>query len=238
MSTLIRLFVPEPLSAGAVIATNQGQAHYLAHVMRQNLGDELRLFNGRDGEWRARIELIRRNAVMLQVAKQIRPQEAEADLWLAFAPLKRDLTALVVEKSTELGVSAILPVITARSQTSKVNLERLSLIAREAAEQSERLTVPVVKAPTPLDLLLRSWPPERRLAVAAERRDAGPRAAGPLAPPAGGLLIGPEGGFTDAELDGLTRYPFVTLISLGARILRAETAAIAGLARLLAAPGF
>jgi 16S rRNA (uracil1498-N3)-methyltransferase len=231
MSTLIRLFVPEPLSSGAVIATNQGQAHYLAHVMRRQTGDCVLLFNGRDGEWRGRIDHVGRNAVTFSVETLSRKQSAEPDLWLAFAPLKRDATALVIEKATELGVSAILPVITARSQTSRINRERLSLIAQEAAEQSERLTVPVIDEPTTLEDLLRRWPVGRRLAVAAERR-----AAVSLHPPIGGLLIGPEGGFIGAELDGLARYPFVTLISLGERILRAETAAIAGLARLLAAP--
>ena len=231
MSTLIRLFVPEPLSSGAVIATNQGQAHYLAHVMRRQAGDCVLLFNGRDGEWRGRIDHIGRNTVTLSVASLRRRQSAEPDLWLAFAPLKRGATNLVVEKATELGVSAILPVITARSQTSRINIERLSLIAQEAAEQSERLTVPAIRAPVALDDLLCHWPGDRPCAVAAERR-----AAPPLHPSTGGLLIGPEGGFTEAELDGLARYPFVTLISLGERILRAETAAIAGLARLLAVP--
>jgi 16S rRNA (uracil1498-N3)-methyltransferase len=231
MSTLIRLFVPEPLSSGAVIAANQGQAHYLAHVMRRVAGDSVLLFNGRDGEWQAGIDRIARDRAMLRLEFQTRTQGAEPDLWLAFAPLRRDATNLVVEKATELGASAILPVITARSQTSRINLDRLTLIAREAAEQSERLTVPVIAAPVTLNELMKRWPVERRLAVAAERRG-----AAALHPPAGGLLIGPEGGFTAAELDGLAEYPFVTLVSLGARILRAETAAIAGLARLLAVP--
>ena len=231
MSTLIRLFVPEPLSSGAMIATNQGQAHYLAHVMRRQAGDCVLLFNGRDGEWQARIERMARDAVVLSAVFQTRPQRNEPDLWLAFVPLKRDATNLVIEKATELGASMILPVISARGQTNRINWERLSLIAQEAAEQSERLTVPVIEAPVLLNDLLRQWPTRRKLAVAAERRK-----TVALHPPMGGLLIGPEGGFTEAELDGLMDYPFVTLISLGERILRAETAVIAGLARLLAMP--
>ncbi|HET9147997.1 MAG TPA: 16S rRNA (uracil(1498)-N(3))-methyltransferase [Acetobacteraceae bacterium] len=231
MSTLIRLFVPDALAPGAVIATNAGQAHYLGNVMRRSAGEALLLFNGRDGEWRARIGGISRKEAILHVDSLERPQAAEPDMILAFAPLKRDATELVVEKATELGVSAIMPVLTARGQTARLNLDRLGLIAAEAAEQSERLSVPEIRPPIPLEALLRGWPMERRLAVAAERRE-----APPLAPPMGGLLIGPEGGFTERELDGLAQCPFVSLTSLGDRILRAETAAIAGLARLLASP--
>lgn len=231
MSTLIRLYVPESLSQGALIATSEAQTHYLVHVMRREAGETVLLFNGRDGEWRAHIARVSRKAVMLAAQDCIRSQVPEPDLWLAFALLKRDATNLVIEKATELGVSAILPVITDRSQTARVNPQRLAAIAREAAEQSERLTVPEIQTPVPLGELLRRWPPGRRLIVATERRE-----AAPIHPPAGGLLVGPEGGFTKAELDGLSRYPFVTFGSLGARILRAETAAIAGLARLLASP--
>lgn len=231
MSTLIRLFVLDALAPGAVIATNAGQAHYLANVMRRSPGDALLLFNGRDGEWLARILGISRKEAVLRVDSLERPQAAEPDVILAFAPLKRDATELVVEKATELGVSTIMPVLTTRGQTARLNLDRLGLIATEAAEQSERLSVPEIRPPVPLETLLRDWPASRRLAVAAERRE-----APPLAPPAGGLLIGPEGGFTERELDGLAQYPFVSLTSLGGRILRAETAAIAGLARLLASP--
>jgi 16S rRNA (uracil1498-N3)-methyltransferase len=159
----------------------------------------------------------------------LRPQAPEPDLWLAFALLKRDSTDLVVQKATELGVAALYPVITARTNAQRVNLARFHAIATEAAEQSERLTVPAIHEPRPLAALLQSWPADRRLVVAAERTQAPPIVA---AQHPAALLIGPEGGFAPAELDALRRHPLVTLMSLGPRILRAETAAIAGLARL------
>jgi 16S rRNA (uracil1498-N3)-methyltransferase len=191
------------------------------------------LFNGRDGEWQARIGTLRGDRGSFVVANRLRAQAPEADIWLAFAPLKRDATDLVVQKATELGVAALLPVTTARTNTGRVNLERLAVIATEAAEQCERLTVPQVRPLVDLPTLLRGWPAERRLVVAMERV-AAPRvafAAGPA-----GLLVGPEGGFTERELDALRVHPFVGPASLGSLILRAETAAIVGLA-LLQAPG-
>jgi 16S rRNA (uracil1498-N3)-methyltransferase len=156
-----------------------------------------------------------------------------ADLWLAFALLKRQATDLVVQKATELGVAAILPVITMHSVGERVNLARLAAIATEAAEQSERLSVPTIQPPQPLPALLAAWPGERRLVAAIERAEAPPPAvgAGPTA-----LLVGPEGGFAPVELDVLAAHPFVEPATLGPRILRAETAAIVGLALLQAAP--
>jgi 16S rRNA (uracil1498-N3)-methyltransferase len=231
MSGSIRLFVPAALAADATVLATAAQTHYLGSVMRRAVGDGVRLFNGRDGEWTARITTLGRNAAGLAVDSLVRPQDsdAEADIWLAFALLKRDATDLVVEKATELGVAAIWPVVTARTNASRVNLDRLQAIATEAAEQSERLTVPALHPPRPLAALLDAWPIGRRLIVAAERSDAPPLA--PTAAPCG-LLIGPEGGFAPAELDVLRAHALVTLASLGPRILRAETAAIAGLARL------
>ena len=189
------------------------------------------LFNGADGEWRARITAIQRDHAMLVAEEMIRPQTAEPDLWLAFALLKRDATDLVVQKATELGVSAILPLITDRTQSGRVNEARLAAIAMEAAEQSERLTVPAVAPPRRMTALLGGWPDGRRLLAAVERADC-PR----LAPTRerAALLVGPEGGFTEPELDAIRARPFSVLVSLGPRILRAETASIAGLAILQA----
>jgi len=231
MTGSIRLYVAEPLVAGASITASASQAHYLGTVMRRGPGDEVRLFNGQDGEFGTRIETIRRDRATLHIGRQLRPQAPEPDLWLVFSLLKRDATDLVVQKATELGVSALHPIVTERSNTHRVNEARLASIAIEAAEQSERLTVPQLLPPRPLGNLLSDWPPDRRLYVAAERTNA-PR----IIPSHGktGLLVGPEGGFTPAELDAMQAHPFVTAVSLGPRILRAETACIAGVALLQA----
>jgi len=229
MSRSIRLFVSAPLATGAEIAATQAQAHYLGAVMRCAVGETVCLFNGSDGEWAARLATLRRGEASLVVDRMLHPQLAEPDVWLVFALLKRDATDLVTQKATELGVAALWPVLTARTNAQRVNLTRLRAIAIEAAEQSERLTVPAVHAPRPLAALMQAWPAGRHLCVAAERIAAPPIGAtrGPAA-----LLVGPEGGFTPAELDALNAHPLVTMMSLGPRILRAETAAIAGLARL------
>lgn len=230
-NTTPRLFVPEPLAEGTEIAATPAQAHYLGTVMRQAAGAPLRLFNGQDGEWQARLATIRKDRATFAVERQTRPQAPEPDLWLVFAPLKRDATDLVAEKATELGASAILPVFTERTNTARLNLDRLRAIATEAAEQCERLTLPRMADPQRLADLLAAWPADRPLFAALERAEA-PPVRGTDSPAA--LLIGPEGGFTPAEATLLRRHPGVRPISLGPRILRAETAAIAGLALLLA----
>lgn len=231
-ATSIRLFVETPLHEDAAVTLSEAQSHYLSHVMRLGVGDTLRLFNGVAGEWQAGVENIARKAVSLTVRHQTRAPEREPDCWLCFALLKRQKTDLVVEKATELGVSVIQPIITARTQADHVNLERLRSIAIEAAEQCERLIVPEIRAPLPLAKLMQSWP-ARRLYVADERRTAAVLKPDPDAALPSALMIGPEGGFTGAELEGIAATPLVTRVSLGRRILRAETAAIAGLALLL-----
>jgi 16S rRNA (uracil1498-N3)-methyltransferase len=232
MRTSIRLFVAAPLAPGAELAATPAQAHYLATVMRRRTGDPLRLFNGRDGEWCARISALRSDRGTLVAQRQLRTQIAEPDVWLAFALLKRDATDLVVQKATELGVAALLPVVTERTNAARVNLTRLIAIATEAAEQSERLSVPAVPAPQTLTDLLATWPATRSLLVALERGDAPPilPTNGPV-----GLLIGPEGGFTAGERERLLTDCRVQPASLGPFVLRADTAAIVGLARLQAA---
>jgi 16S rRNA (uracil1498-N3)-methyltransferase len=234
MSGSIRLFLPAPLHEGAELTASAGQAHYLGHVMRRAAGDTVRLFNGSDGEWQARIVALKRDRATLLAERQTRPQAAEGDLWLVVPPLKRDTTDLVVEKATELGVSRILLTLTERTNAARVNGDRLAAIATEAAEQCERLTVPTIAAPRKLAAILADWPAERPLVAAMERADA-PRMRPATAPAA--LLVGPEGGFAPAELDALRRHPLVVPASLGPRILRAETAAIVGLALLQAADG-
>ena len=235
MARSIRLHTPAALTAGGIVALPPDQAHYLGAVMRLAPGAVIALFNARDGEWRGRISALRRGGAEIEIEARLRPPapEQDSDLWLAFALLKRPATDLVVQKATELGVAAIFPVITMHSLGERVNLARLEAIAREAAEQSERLSLPAIQAPQPLPALLAGWPRGRRLVAAIERAEAPPVVAkpGPTA-----LIVGPEGGFAPAELDVLRAHPFVEPATLGPRILRAETAVIAGLALLQAAP--
>jgi 16S rRNA (uracil1498-N3)-methyltransferase len=232
MAGSIRLYTTSTLAEGASVAASAAQAHYLGHVMRRALGAPVLLFNGRDGEFAARVRSIGRDRAILGVERRTRVQAAEADVWLVFAPLKRDATDLVARMATELGVAALHPVLTERSNTHRVNAARLAAIAIEAAEQSERLTLPMLHPPRPLPALLSEWPQERRLFAMIERIDARrvpPTHGGPRA-----LQVGPEGGFTAAELDALRGHPLVTPVSLGPRVLRAETACVAGLALLQA----
>jgi 16S rRNA (uracil1498-N3)-methyltransferase len=229
----IRLFVKFALQADAVVPATPGQAHYLANVMRRSVGDEVRLFNGRDGEWTARITGLRKDRGSFAVLVRVREQAPEPDTWLMFAPLRNTATELVVQKATELGCDRIMPVKTERTNAPNLNIARLTAIAIEAAEQCERLTIPEITPVMALKVVLVAWPFDggRPIHAAIERSDAPPlRRIEPRA----ALLVGPEGGFSAAELDDMAAYSFVHPASLGPRILRAETAAIAGLALLQA----
>jgi 16S rRNA (uracil1498-N3)-methyltransferase len=237
-----RLYVPDDLRLGGSLSLAEGQAHYLRNVLRLGPGAALALFNGRDGEWLGRIDGIAKAKCSIVLDAQTRPQREEPDLWLVFAPVKRARIDYLVEKATELGVAALCPVRTERTVVERVNLERLRANAVEAAEQTERLTVPVIHPPDRLSALISRWPPERRLVVCDERGRAPPIAdvvAGLRDRPASGaaVLIGPEGGFTETELDGLANLPFVNPVSLGPRVLRADTAALAALAVFQALAG-
>jgi 16S rRNA (uracil1498-N3)-methyltransferase len=226
-------FVEAGLAAGAVAGLNAQQSHYLQRVMRRAVGDIIYLFNGRDGEWKARIDGIGRGWCSAALVEQTRPQTPDPDLWLAFAPIKRARVDFLAEKATELGVSALWPVITRRTIVTRVNAERLRANAVEAAEQSQRVSVPEIFEPAALPELIARWPRARRLILCDEtgRGEAIVDAlAGLPRNEPYGILTGPEGGFEPGELDALGDLPFVTRVSLGARVLRADTAALAALA--------
>lgn len=227
-----RLFVEAPLAAGALLTLSPEQSHYLFTVMRRGRGDAVLLFNGRDGEWRATVAEARKRTCELVVEVCLRRQTALADLWLLFAPIKRQRIDLMAEKATELGVAVLQPVITERTVVERVNLKRLHAHTVEAAEQCGLLAVPALRKPVALALLLEKWQAERRILFCDEGGKARPalealqgEAQGPWA-----LLVGPEGGFTDAERTLLKEHGSVVAVSLGPRLLRADTAAAAVLA--------
>ncbi len=231
--TAPRLYVDAPLGCDAPVETGAATAHYLRSVMRLSPGDPVTLFNGRDGEWRALLVRADRNSALLRPVTRLRGQMAAPDLWLVFALIKRGPLDFLLHKATELGVARLLPVITARTNIRDLNLERAAATLREAAEQCERLDLPVVSNPVPLDTLLRDWPADRALYACAEAGAVTPAAQAFAAHGAGrpaALLTGPEGGFTEVELDMLRHCPFVAPVGLGPRLLRAETAALAALA--------
>ena len=234
-----RLHVEEDLRPGQTIGLDHARAHYLRSVLRLSRGAHIALFNGRDGEWLAEIEALGKGWCSLNVLTPRRSQRDERDLWLAFAPIKRARIDFLVEKATELGCAALLPVVTRRTVVARVNTERLSASAREAAEQCDRLSVPRLFPPQDLAGMLGEWPPERRLLACVEAGVARPLAEVLLdalaGDPAAGtrpwaVLTGPEGGFERSELDALRKLPFVTPVGLGPRVLRADTAALAALA--------
>lgn len=231
-----RLHLDAPLAEGAEIEAAPGQAHHLG-VLRRGAGDALRVFNAACGEHAATIAALRKDRARILIGRLLRPAAPEPGPVLLVAALKRDAMDWLVEKATELGVAAIRPVLTRRTVAERANAARLGAIARAAAEQCERLSVPVVAEAQPLHRVLDGWDGPA-LVVAMERSAAPPlrQAVLGLSSPLA-LLVGPEGGFEAAELDDLRRRAFVVPAALGPRILRAETAAVAGLAALQALAG-
>ncbi len=237
-----RLFVRAPLSAGARIDLDRGQANYLVNVLRMKGGDQILIFNGRDGEWTASLLAEGRKRWRLDAGSRVRPQPAPPDLHYLFAPLKQARQDYMVEKAVEMGAGRLRPVLTGRCQVTRVNLTRLEANAVEAAEQCGILTIPMIDEPIPLATLIADWARHesgRRIVYcdeAEERSD-------PLAiltevkPSPLALLIGPEGGFSVEERETLRAQSFVTALPLGPRILRADTAAVAALALVQAALG-
>lgn len=244
MSATPRLHVAPDLAAGGTITIDGDQAHYLTRVMRLGAGDPVRVFNCRNGEFDGKIVEANKNTVRLALGEQTRTQQAAPDLWLMFAPLKKDRTDFVVEKAVELGVAEIRPVITERTNSGNVRVDRLTRLAVEAAEQTERLDVPPVREAQKLFAALQNWPTDRTLIFADEAGDDAVRPWGgetgkalPLEEALRGMgdgpaaiLVGPEGGFSPAERSRLRSLSYVKAVGLGPRILRAETAAVAALA--------
>ena len=234
-----RLYLSEALTAGAAVDLDPGQAHHLRVVLRLAPGAPVASFNARDGEWLCRIDETGRNRTLLIVERRLRPPEVEGDLWLLFAPIKRARLDWLVEKATELGVTELLPIWTRHTQAERLNLNRLHAHAVAAAEQCERLSVPKLHAPQPLDAVLDGWLHRRRLFVCDETGVgvAIADAVVQLDPTPSALLTGPEGGLAESELDSMSRFTFVTRVGLGPRVLRADTAALAALAVFQAMSG-
>ena len=232
-----RLFVSQRLENGLVVTIERNQAGYLGRVMRVAPGDAVILCDDQTGEWVTRVAEASKRAVILDVVQRLREREQVPDFWLCPALLKKDRFDLILEKATELGVAAIKPVITRRCVADKLNMDRAAAIATEAAEQCARTALPEVAEPEKLDALLKSWPANRVLYFADETggipaTEAFAAQRGPSA-----LLIGPEGGFEPAERELLLAHPPVKPITLGPRILRGETAAIAATALWMGVQG-
>ena len=233
--SLPRLYVLQPLGEGARVELDAAQANYLGNVMRLAVGAEVLLFDGSSGEWLARVAEAGKKRMTLAVERRTREAESVPDVWLAFAPVKRTQVDWLVEKATELGVARLIPVVTQRTIVDRVKLERLHAIAIEAAEQCGRTRLPEVVEPVTLAKLLQQRDPTRRLYFADE--NGGERPASAFVPGAAMILTGPEGGFTDAERAAIHAAENAVPVSLGPRILRAETAALAALAAWMTIAG-
>ena len=232
---LPRLFVRTPLGEGSTVDLDSAQVNYLGNVLRLGEGDELLLFDGNSGEWLARIAAASKKRMSLNVERKTREAETIPDVWLAFSPVKRTQTDWLVEKATELGVARLVPVITQRTIVERVKLDRLESIAIEAAEQCGRTRLPDIHEPISLKRFLEERDSGRKLYFADEgggQPAAQAFATGPVL-----ILTGPEGGFTVEERRAIRSASNAVPISLGPRILRAETAALAALAVCMAVAG-
>jgi len=232
-----RLFVETPLGLGTVVALDGNPAHYLVSVMRVKVGETVLLFDGKSGEWAATARDVRKRDIVLECVAQTRPLEIVPDFWLCVAPIKKGRIDLIAEKACELGVAQLRPVLTRRAVVDKLNLDRLRAHLVEAAEQCGRTSLPELAEMVKLDALLRDWPADRHLFFADETggtpiADALANHRGPAA-----FLVGPEGGFDPQEREAIRGHSAAVPVSLGPRILRAETAAIAATSAWMALNG-
>jgi 16S rRNA (uracil1498-N3)-methyltransferase len=240
--SLPRLYVQADLGADGVVHLDRDQSNYIAAVLRKKVGDEAVLFNGRAGAWLSKVVVDAKKNVVMELLEEIAPQPPVSELWYGFAPLKSARLDYVIQKATEMGAGIIQPVTTQYTQVHRINMDKVEANAIEAAEQCEVLTVPIVAPEVTLDKLLASWAEthgDRRLVFA----DEGEGSSSPIEALTAlkgqriGLLVGPEGGFSDEEREKLRARPYVIPISLGPRILRADTAAVAALAVIQASIG-
>jgi len=232
-----RLFVEDELRKGSAIALDGNQAHYLGKVMRVREGDTIILCDNATGEWAASVDEVSKRRIAVTVTDQLRPKESVPDLWLCPALLKKDRFDTVLEKSTELGISRIQPVITRRCVADKLNIDRATMLVTEAAEQCARTALPDLNQPIKLAEMLRNWPKDRVLYFADEMGGKPATAQFSAVQGPAAILIGPEGGFDEAERQMLLDHPNVRPITLGPRILRAETAAMASVAVWMSVQG-
>lgn len=234
-ASLPRLFVDQPLALGQQLTIDGGQAHYLTGVMRLKAGDRIMLFDDRTGEWIAEIEGVAKRSLVVRLAEQMRPREDVPDLWLLAAPIKKGRIDWVAEKASELGVARWRPVITQRTIVDRLNLDRLRAHMIEAAEQCERTALPILDEPVKLAAILRAWPADRALIFADE--EGGVPMIDAVVPGPAAILIGPEGGFTPDERAAIRAIPQAVGVSLGPRILRADTAMAAAVTLWMAKAG-
>ena len=235
-SSLPRLYVEQVLEQNAAVTLEGAPANYLVNVLRLTAGAQVKLFDDRTGEWLAEIIEAGRKRVALRIVAHLREREPVPDLWLLFAPIKRGRIDWIAEKACELGIARLAPVLTRRTIVDRVNCERLRAHMIEAAEQCERTALPQMSEPVKLEALLQDWPADRNL-LFADEQGGEPLAAAAAKPGPAAILIGPEGGFTDEERAAIRAVPQAVPVSLGPRILRADTAAIAAISLWMAAAG-
>lgn len=237
MEPLARLFIDQDLAAGLTVLPDESQCHYLRHVLRASEGQTILVFNGRQGEWEATLQPAGKKALQCTLTRQTKPQITDPELWLAFAPIKGGRLEFLVEKATELGVTRLIPILTRRTVVRSVNTARLLANAVEAAEQSERLSVPVVNDAIGLERFLPSLPTTHRILFCDESGYGTSISKALPAPGPWVVCIGPEGGFAPEEREFLRAHPASLAVGLGPRVLRADTAALAALTCVQALSG-